>query len=192
MGNETMNRNSEGRAHLSIVGLLIAVLFLAGCGTGKGTGMIAGAGVGALIGQAAGGDTGSTLVGAAIGTGVGYIIGDQVDEKKAKEMTAKGNPHPEVAPLGGTRWRLISLNTKRAIDPYVSKVIDFRPEGRVITTTTKTNGEVVVFDESYRVVGNTLIVNKPGYLVNARYRIDGHQLIVDDPEFSAVLERVGG
>ena len=146
----------------------------------------------ALIGQAAGGDTGSTLVGAAIGTGVGYIIGDQVDEKKAKEMSAQGNPTPEVAPLGGTRWKLISLNTSKSVDPYVSKVIHFRPDSRVVTTTTTKDGNVTTTDETYRVVGTTLIINRPGYLVNARFHLDGNRLIVDDPGFSAVLERING
>jgi hypothetical protein len=162
------------------------------CSTGKGTGSLAGAGLGAIIGQVAGGDTQSTLIGAAIGTGVGYIIGDQVDEKKAKEMSAQGNPKPEVAPLGGTRWKLVNMTTSKQIDPYVSKVVDFKPDGRAITTTTKQDGSVVSADESYRVVSDTLILNKPGYIVNAKYRIEGNRLIVEDPGFKAELERLGG
>jgi hypothetical protein len=69
-------------------------------------------------------------------------------------------------------------------------LVDFRPEGHVITTTTHKDGRVEVFDESYRVVGDTLIINKPGYLVNAKFKIDGQQLIVTDPGFSAVLTRL--
>jgi hypothetical protein len=161
-----------------------------GCDSAKGTGALAGAGVGALIGQAAGHSTEATLIGGAIGTGVGYIIGDQVDKKKAEEMSKQGDTHNEVGPLGGTRWKLMSLNTTVKLDPYVSRIVEFKPNGKVITTTTKTDGSLITAEESYRVVGTTLIVNKPGYLVNARYNIDGNRLIVDDPEFSAVLERL--
>jgi len=183
---------SQGRSKSSrsIAFFAIAAIWMHGCSTNKGTGTLAGAGIGALVGQVAGGDTTSTLVGAAVGTGVGYIIGDQLDEKKAREMSAAGNPNPEVTPLAGTRWRLVSLNTTKPVDPYTSKVVDFRPDGRVITTTNKPGGGVLIADESYRIVGSTLIVNKPGYLINARFRIDGgNRLIIDDPGFSAVLER---
>ena len=169
--------------------LFLAVGLVTSCSTAKGTGALAGGGIGALIGAAAG-DTQGALIGAAVGTGVGYIIGDQVDEKRAKEMSAKGDTHSEVAPLGGTRWKLASLNTTRTIEPYASKVVDFKPNGRVITTTTKTDGNVETFDESYRVVGDTLIVNKPGYLVNAKFKVNANQLVVNDPGFSAVLERM--
>lgn len=183
-----MTRRTPSGAVAAVAALAVLTLFAGGCETAKGTGTLAGAGVGALIGQAAGGTATSTVVGAAVGAGVGYIIGDQVDEKKAREQEALARA--EVAPLGGTRWRVASVNTKQTIDPFVSKIVEFRPDGRAVTTTTNPNGEVVTADESYRVVGNTLILNKPGYLVNARFRIDGPRLIVDDPAFSAVLERL--
>ncbi len=65
--------------------------------------------------------------------------------------------------------------------------LQFGPDGRVITTTTKPDGKVEVFNETYRVVGNTLIINKPGYLINARFAISGKQLTVSAEDFSAVL-----
>lgn len=160
----------------------------AGCKTSKGTGAMAGAGVGALIGQAAGKNTQSTLIGAAVGTGVGYIIGDQIDEKKAKEQPKQAAA--EVAPLGGTRWRVANVRTSMPVQTYASKIVEFRPDGRLITTTTGTDGNVTVYDESYRVVGTTLIVNKPGYLVNAKYVLEPKRLLIDDARFSAVLERL--
>jgi hypothetical protein len=161
-----------------------------GCETAKGTGALAGGGIGTLIGAAAGEGQGA-LIGAAIGTGVGYIIGDQVDEKRAKELEAS-KATPEVAPLGGTRWKLVSINTTKPVPAYVSKVVDFRPDARVITTTTKPDGQVETIDESYRVVGDVLIVNKPGYLVNAKYKLESGRLLINDPSFTAVLERLPG
>lgn len=173
-----------------VLGALILVSIAAGgCQTGKGTGTLAGAGVGALIGQAVGGNTQATLIGGAIGAGVGYVIGDQVDQKKAEEMSKSGDTHNEVAPLGGTRWKLVSVNARQPVKPYLTKIVEFQPNGHVITTTTQQDHSQVVNQESYRVVGDTLIVNKPGYLVNARFRIDQQQLIIDDPGFSAVLEK---
>jgi hypothetical protein len=172
-----------------LVVLLGTVAVQSGCSTAKGTGSLAGGGVGALIGAAAG-NTQGAIIGAAIGTGIGYIIGDQVDEKKAKEMSAKGSTHNEVGPLGGTRWTLTNLTTSKPVPPYTSKVIDFRPDGRLITTTTQPDGNVVTADESYRVVNQTLIVNKPGYMVNATYALDGSKLTITDPGFSAVLTKL--
>ena len=168
---------------------VVAIAGTAGCETSKGTGALAGAGVGALIGAAAG-DTQGAIIGAAIGTGVGYIIGDQVDKKKAEEMSAKGNTHSEVGPLGGTRWKLSSVTVSKPVAPYVSKIVEFRPDGRAITTTTHPDGRVESVDESYRVVEQTLIVNKPGYLVNAHFELNGSNLTITDPGFTAVLTRL--
>ena len=176
-------------ATLTVSFVLVAAGICTGCQTAKGTGALGGAGLGALIGAAAG-DTEGALIGAAVGTGVGYIIGDQIDEKKAKELSAKGTAHNEVGPLGGTKWRVASINSTKPVPPYASKLIEFRPDGHLITTTTNHDGQVQVNDESYRVVGDTLIANKPGYLVNAKYKLDGQQLVVTDPGFSAVLTRL--
>ena len=148
-----------------------------------------------MAGQAIGGSTEATLIGAAVGTGIGYIIGNEKDKKHAEEMnkSRQAQPaytHDEVGPLGGTRWMLVSLAPRDAAPPYTSKIVEFRPDGRVITTTTNPDGTVDVFNERYRVVGATLIVNKPGYLINAEFRISGNEMIVDADEFRAVLRRL--
>ena len=174
--------------------LLAAVLGVTGCQTGGQTGALAGAGIGALAGQAIGGDTGGTLIGAAVGTGIGYIIGNEADKKHAREMSqAQKGPaptHSEVGPLGGTRWSVVSLSPRDVAPAFTSKIVEFKSNGRVITTTTKPDGTVEVFDETYRVVGDTLIINKPGYLVNARFGMSGNQLTVSAEDFSAVLQRL--
>lgn len=176
------------------MGVLLVVVATSGCETGGQTGALVGSGIGALAGQAIGGDTGATLMGAAVGTGVGYIIGNEQDKKHAREMSqARQMPaptHNEVGPLGGTRWSVVSLNPKDRVPPYTSKIIEFKTNGRVITTTTKPDGQVEVFDETYRVVGDTLIINKPGYLVNARFGVSGEQMTVSAEDFSAVLRRL--
>ena len=167
---------------------------LAGCESGGKTGALAGAGIGALAGQLIGGDTKSTLIGAAVGTGAGYMIGNEKDKKHAKEMNEKSKAHnythKEVKPLGGTRWLVVDIAPKTRVPPYASKIIEFRPYGRVITTTTNPDGSVDVTDERYRVVGNTLVVNKPGLLVNAQYGISGDEMIVSAEDFRAVLKRL--
>lgn len=174
--------------------MCVFATILTGCETGGKTGGLAGAGIGALAGQVIGRDTSSTLIGAAVGAGAGYMIGNEKDKKHAKEMNEKNKSHnythKEVKPLGGTRWLLTSVAPKNEIPPYASKIVEFRPYGRVITTTTNLDGSVDVTDESYRVVGDTLVVNKPGLLINARYGISGDQLIVSAEQFRAVLKRL--
>ncbi len=95
-----------------------------------------------------------------------------------------------MSPLGGTKWQVISLRPSDVVPPYTSKIVEFRPYGRVITTTTNPDGTVDISDEHYRVVGSTLIVNRPRLLLNAKYRIDGNELIIDAEEFRAVLRRL--
>ncbi len=180
----------------SVIGATICVLamIVVGCETAARTGALAGGGIGALAGQAIGGNTQSTLIGAAVGTGIGYIIGNEKDKEKAKEMNQKSKTHnythTEVGPLGGTRWLVADISPKTRVMPYVSKIVEFRAYGRVITTTTNPDGTVDVTDERYRVVGNTLVVNKPGLLINAQYGISGDQMIVSAEDFRAVLKRI--
>ena len=177
-----------------MVTVLLGAFVVAGCESQGGTGALVGGGIGALAGQAIGGDTGSTLIGAAVGSGVGYIIGNEKDKKRAKEMsTAQNTPtptHNEVGVLGGSRWNLVNLYPADATPPYASKIIEFKRNGRVVTTTTKSDGRVEVSDESYRVVGDTLVINKPGYLINARFGLSGTQLTINADKFSAVLRRL--
>ncbi|UCC32514.1 MAG: glycine zipper 2TM domain-containing protein [Phycisphaerales bacterium] len=185
-------RKAQLQVSLTVGGIFAIVV--AGCATAGRTGALAGGGIGALAGQAIGGDTESTLIGAAVGTGVGYIIGNEVDKKHAAELNqtsqAHDYTHKEVGDLGGTRWQLVSLAPKDRVPPYASKFIEFRPHGRVITTTTNRDGTVDVVDERYRVVDDTLIVNKPGYIINARYGFSRDQLIVSAEDFRAVLKRM--
>ena len=147
--------------------ILTLALLPTGCATKGRSGALIGGGIGALAGQAFGGDTEGTLIGAAVGTGIGYIIGNEQDKEHARKMERKhlnqqGYTHNEVGPLGGTRWKVISLVPKDRVEPYSSRIVAFRPDGRVISTTTKPDGTVEEFDERYRVVGKTLIVNMPG------------------------------
>ena len=182
---------SRGFALLLPAALLLALLAGA-CSTGRGTGAAAGAGVGAAIGQVVGKNTQSTLIGTAIGTGIGYIIGNEADMEKAKKLS-QAHPdgtHNEVGSLGGTRWNVVSANVPGREKNYLSRVVEFKPNGRVLTTTTLNDGTVVTEDELYRVVGGTLIINKPGYLINARFKITGEEMIVDAEQFSAVLRKL--
>jgi hypothetical protein len=180
---------------LVLGGLCILLVLISGCATKGQTGALAGSGAGALIGQAVGGTTSATLIGAGVGAGVGYIVGNEMDKKEAKEMsqrTAANNySHTEdTKPLSGTKWKLTSLNPPDAAPPYTSKLVEFRPNGFVITTTTNPDGKVETAEENYRVVGDTLIINKPGYLINAKYRISGDEMILSAQDFSAVLKRL--
>lgn len=174
--------------------VLLGLLLSVGCKTQGQSGALIGSGIGALAGQAIGGDTGGTLIGAAVGGGIGYIIGNEKDKKHADEISssqqAAAPVHNEVGALGGTRWNVVSINPKDKVPAYTSKVVEFKANGRVVTTTTLPDGRVDTFNETYRVVGDTLIINKPGYLINSRFGLSGNQLTVSADDFSAVLSRL--
>ena len=184
------------KTHRFIITAAVGLLLLthAGCQSDGGTGALVGGGIGALAGQAIGGDTGATLIGAAIGTGIGYMIGNEADKKKAQQMSQTSRSyqysHNEISPLSGTRWTVVDVAPKDRVPEFTSKIVEFKSNARVITTTTSPNGMVDVTDEHYRVVGSTLIINKPGYLINARYGIAGDELIIDAEDFRAVLRRL--
>ena len=185
-----MKRHKQARKATSAAVLLSAlVLATGGCATKGRSGALIGGGLGAIIGQATGGDTEGTLIGSAVGTGIGYIVGNEMDKKEAERLSEQGDYQPEPSALTDTSWRVVSLvSDKPRTDKSI--VVEFRGNGRVITTKTKPDGSVTRNDERYRVVGQTLIVNKPGYMINARYRIDGDEMILDADRFSAVLNRL--
>lgn len=189
-----VSRTSFQIKSFATVAIVAGIMSCAGCASEGQTGALMGGGIGALAGQAIGNNTEATLIGGAVGTGVGYMIGNEADKKKAASMqrtkTSYGYSHTEVSSLGNTRWKMVSLSPQGYLPSFTSKIIEFRPYGRVITTTTYADGRVEVFDESYRVVGSTLIINRPGYIVNARYSVSGNQMIMSADDFSAVLERI--
>ena len=180
---------------LVLVSLATLLISLTGCATKKETGALTGAGVGALAGQIIGGNTAGTLIGAGVGAGVGYLIGNDMDKKEAQEMSqktaAQNYQHKEDTwPLAGTKWKIDSISPPDVTPPYTSKLVEFQPNGHVVTTTTKPDGKVDIAQENYRVVGDTLIVNKPGYIINAKFSIDGKKMSVHADKFSAVLTRI--
>lgn len=187
-----MNRMFWGMGLCVIMGLTAT-----GCANKAQTGAAGGAGFGAIVGQIAGRDTKSTLIGAGVGAGVGYIIGNEVDKKEAQEQqremqqarrTSQSYEYEDLSPLAGTRWQVISLEPQDYAPEYASKMVEFRNDGQVVTTTTDKTGAMSTESERYRVVGNTLIVNRPGYLINARFAVTGNELTVSCEQFSAVLK----
>lgn len=175
---------------LICINVAIAISFCAlllpagGCQTRGQTGGLAGIGIGALAGQAIGGNTEATLIGAAIGAGAGYIIGNEQDKKAAKEYDLS-----QPTALTGTKWKVISLVMEDKPE-FDTMTVEFRPDGKVVTTRYESGGTMTITEERYRIVGKTLIINKTDYLINAKYRIDGNEMIVDCEKFRAVLQRI--
>lgn len=157
---------------------------IGGCETRSQTGTLAGAGIGALIGQAIGGDTKATLIGTAIGAGVGHIIGNKQDKKAAKEYDLL-----QPTALTGTKWKVMSLIMQDKPE-FTSMFVEFRPDGKIITTRYEPGGTMIITEERYRIVGDNLIINKRDYLINATYQITGSRMIVDCLRFRAVLNRI--
>ena len=185
-----MKTTTKTRRNYRITGVLAvyicAVIITAGgCQTRAQTGALGGAGIGALAGQVIGGSTKATLIGAAIGTGAGYIIGNEQDKKAARTYNMS-----QPTALTGTKWKVISLVTED-MPEYTSIIVEFKPNGEVVTTRHEPGGTMTVTEERYRIASNTLIINKPGYMINATYRVQGNQLTIDCLQFHAVLQRIG-
>lgn len=175
---------------LSLKFLMVASGVMAatiGCATSE-QGPFSGHGLGALVLGAVGEETPSARVGADYGTGIGYVIGNEADKEKARQMTlARANSHQEVGPLGGTKWKLVELVPLEFVPPFTAKVFDFGSGGHLYTTTAYPDGKVDLTDEIYRVVGDTLIINRPGYIINAKFEIRDNQMNVHAQEFKATL-----
>ncbi|MHC4154481.1 MAG: glycine zipper domain-containing protein [Planctomycetota bacterium] len=167
-----------------VVCICALVMSAAGCQTKAQTGAAAGAGIGALAGQAIGGNTEATLIGAGIGAGVGYIIGNEQDKK-----AAQNHDYSEPTPLTGSKWKVISLAMQNK-PQYEWITVEFRPDGKVVTTRLEPGGTKTITEEKYRVVGKTLIVHKTDYIINAEYQVYGNELIVTCDRFRAVLGRI--
>jgi hypothetical protein len=175
-------------ASLKLMAALATACTLAvtGCATQGGSGAAIGTGIGALAGNLIGGDTEATLIGAAVGAGVGYLIGNERDKETAARMRAE----EATAPLGGTRWEVVDWSPRESRVQFASKIVEFRPDGRVVTTTTYRDGASTVDSETYRIAGDTLIVNKPGYIVNYRYAFDGGRMTLQAERMRATLRRI--
>ena len=167
-----------------VICICASVLLSSGCETRAQTGTLAGSGIGALIGQAVGGDTKATLIGAAIGAGAGHLIGNSQDKKAAKEYDMS-----QPTTLTGTKWKIINLLMEDK-PKFDSMTVEFRPDGKVVTTRYEPGGTMTFTEEKYRIVGDTLIINKSDYIINAKYRINGTEMTVDCDRFRAVLQRI--
>ena len=183
---KTNTRTSRQYCTASVLAVYVCatIITIGGCQTRTQTGTLAGAGIGAMAGQLIGGDTKATLIGAAIGTGAGYLIGNAQDKKAAKTHDMS-----QPTPLTGTKWKVVSL-VKADASAYTAIFVEFKPDGKVVTTRHEPGGTMTVTEERYRIVGGTLIINKPGYLINAEYQIYGDELIVNCEQFRAVLRRI--
>jgi hypothetical protein len=176
-----------------VAAILIAAVAGGAAAQTSGTkkGMAWGAGLGAVAGGIIGGHGSDALIGAAVGTGIGYIVGNESDKKKAKEMSAQSpnGTHSETGPLAGTTWRLVDWSPKSGKEVFKSKNFSFGKDGWLTTHTTNKDGRKTTDRENYRVVDNTLIVNKGDYLLNFKFAIQGDQLTVDSEKVRAVLKR---
>lgn len=185
--------NPRVRPIVSLLLVLCTTFLTAGCETSRGTGSLAGAGVGALIGQAAGGTATSTVIGAGLGAAGGYIIGNEVDRRRANERAARNAPTPpnELAPLAGTSWTLTSI-TPESSRTFAAMVIEFRTNGVLVTTRTENDGRVRTDEEYFRIVNNTLIVNDRDYILNGPFILNNRTLTFVVGDVTSRWTQVGG
>ncbi len=137
-----------------------------------------------------------TLVRTALGLGemADPDLGTQRNSLQARKLRAPSPQitydHDESSPLAGTRWLLVSVDSKRKREAFASKTVEFTADGRLITTTTFSNGPAENTIEQYRVNGAELLVSTERFLVNASFSIADDELIVTTGDFRAALARV--
>ena len=170
--------------HLVLLLTMAASVFLTGCENEAKSKALIGTGIGALAGQAIGGNTSATLIGAGVGAGAGYMIGNEQDKKKAEQYN-----YNTPTPLTGTKWKVKSLVMENR-PQYQSLTVEFRKDGKVISTRVEPGGTKVITEEKYRIVGQVLIIHRTDYIINAKYEVYGNELIVDAEEFRAVLQKI--
>lgn len=68
--------------------------------------------------------------------------------------------------------------------------VEFRPDGRVLTTRFEPGGTKTITEEKYRIVDKTLIIHQSDYIINAQYAVYGNELIVTCEQFRGVLQRI--
>lgn len=179
---------------------VLAIFFLPSCiltgcaGSGKST-TDSGVGLGKLASQTSQSGSKDVIVAQKVGKGVPFVIGNSFDERRAMELF-KDSPdkayatHNQVYPLGGTKWRITSLKPEGRMAAYKNVTMEFRTNGRVITTGDRIDGKIIEDDECYRVIGDTLAVSRGGYIANFIFQMQSKKLTAQTSGVQATLECV--
>lgn len=98
--------------------------------------------------------------------------------------------------LSGTRWSVVEFvepdaDDQRLIGEVDAMLVEFRSDGRLVTTTIYKDGRATVEDgERYRVDGECLKIRCAAGTKAAMYRRDGDQLRIHSPRFVLVMNPV--
>lgn len=91
--------------------------------------------------------------------------------------------------LGGTQWSVIEIiepdeSDRADIQKIDALLVEFRPDGHVITTTLYNDGTArITKDERYKVNGDVIEFEGPDYELVAMYRMDGQNLRLHSEQF---------
>jgi hypothetical protein len=98
--------------------------------------------------------------------------------------------------LSGTRWSVVEFvepdaDDQRLIGEVDAMLVEFRPDGRLVTTTIYKDGRATVEDrERYRLDGECLKIQCATGAKVAMYRKEGEQLRIHSPRFVLVMNPV--
>jgi hypothetical protein len=98
--------------------------------------------------------------------------------------------------LSGTRWSVIEFvepdaEDQRVIGEVDAMLVEFRPDGRLVTTTVYKDGRAIVEDrERYEIDGECVKIHCAAGTKTAMFRREGEQLRVHSPRFVMVLNPV--
>lgn len=98
--------------------------------------------------------------------------------------------------LSGTRWSVVEFvepdaEDQRLIGEVDAMLVEFRPDGRLVTTTVYKDGRAIMEDrERYEIDGECLQIQCAQGTKAAMFRREGEQLRVHSPRFVMVLNPV--
>lgn len=172
------------------VPLMVLAVVLSACATGGNRYSESDPSLAQLAREAQAGETG-----AGVGAGVPYILGNSVDQQRAMELL-KASPsqnyptHSQTFPLGNTRWTVAEVEPAAWVAAYSNVAMEFKSNGRLITTATHMSGREVMVDECYRVIKDVLAISRRGYIANYEYTLDSNHLYIETGRIKVRMERV--
>ena len=100
-----------------------------------------------------------------------------------------------TAPLGGTTWKVVEYyGPEEPRRQYFKEfVIEFRQDGRLVSTITAANGTVTIYDEDRYWTDpedRVITVTTAEWEVAAMYRFEGKQLRVHSERFIVLMDPV--
>jgi hypothetical protein len=103
----------------------------------------------------------------------------------------------QTAPLCGTKWQVVEVlgpdpeDRERIEENIEAMTVEFTPDGKIITETTRPDGSIERKDDSrFKIDGEVIILSTPEYDMHVMYRFEGEQLRVHSEQFVMLMDPI--